>query len=193
MDDAIRELSKAASLDPTLPDPPYTLGILYMQMGKLEDAASQLQSALALRPANGDGWAILGSVLKLLNKREEAESALRKAIALMPDQPGPHITLAGVLAEDGKKDEAASERKIAAGLSRSAVNHQRALLSTNAGNQSLQRGEIADAVSRYQDAIAADPGFAEAHAQLAIAYARQGRTGEAAAERAKAESLPKAN
>jgi protein O-GlcNAc transferase len=107
----------------------------------------------------------------------------------MPGQPGPHITLAGVLAEDGNKEEAAAERKIAANLSRIAVNHQRAQLSTNAGNQALQRGEIADAVSRYQDAIAADPAFAEPHAQLALAYARQGRADEAAAEHAKAESL----
>jgi protein O-GlcNAc transferase len=193
VDDAARELIQAATLDPTLPDPPYTLGILYMQTGKLDSAAAQLKIALSLRPANGDGWAILGSVLKQLNQREEAVAALRKAIELMPDQPGAHITLAGVLAEDGKKDEAAAERKIAAGLSRTAVNHQRAMLNTNAGNQALQRGEIADAVSRYQEAIAADPGYAEAHAQLALAYARQGRAEEAAAERTKAVSLQKPN
>ena len=196
MDDAVRELAKAASLDPTLPDPPYTLGILYMQLGKLEDAATQLKAALALRPGNGDGWAILGSVLKQMNRpetRDETEAALRKAIALLPNQPGPHITLASVLAEEGKHDEAAAERKVAAGLSRTAVNRQRATLNTNAGNQLLQRGQIADAVAQYQDAIAADPGYAEAHSQLAIAYAQQGRTDEAAAERAKADALLKSN
>ena len=192
MDDAVRELAKAASLDPTLPDPPYTLGILYMQMGKLDDAATQLKAALALRPANGDGWAILGSVLKQmdkLDKRDEAEAALRKAIELMPNQPGPHVTLAAVLAEEGKRDEATAERKIAAGLSRTAVNRQRAMLSTNAGNQLLQRGEIADAVGLYLEAIAADPGYTEAHAQLAVAFTRQGRTEDAATEQAKANAL----
>jgi tetratricopeptide (TPR) repeat protein len=193
MDDATRELTTAEDLDPTLPDPPYTLGILLMQRGKLDEAATQLNIALTLRPANGDGWALLGSVLKQLDRRDEAEAALRKAITLMPNQPGPHITLAAVLAEEGQKDEAAAERKVAAGLSRTAVNRQRALLSTNAGNQSMQRGEITDAVSRYQDAIAADPAYAEAHAQLALAYARQGRAEEAAAEHAKAESLQKPN
>jgi tetratricopeptide (TPR) repeat protein len=193
LDDAARELAKAAALDPTLPDPPYTLGILYMQQGKLDQAAAQLNIALALRPSNGDGWALLGSVLKQLDRRADAAAALRKAIALMPEQPGPRITLAAVLAEDGKKEEAATERKIAAGLSRTAVNRQRAMLSTNAGNQALQRGEITDAVSRYQDAIAADPAYAEAHAQLALAYARQGRSEESAAEREKAETLQKPN
>jgi Flp pilus assembly protein TadD len=185
MGDAERELKRAAELDPTLPDPPHTLGILYMQMGRLAEAATELRRALTLKPADGDGWAILGSVLKQEGKRDEAEAALRKAVELLPDQPGPHITLAGVLAEDGKKDEAAAERKIAAGLSRTVVNHQRAMLSTNAGNQALARGEISEAVGRYQEAIAADPGYAEAHLQLAVAFERQGRRAEAAAERAK--------
>ena len=193
MDDAIRELAEAAKLDPTLPDPPYTLGILYMQMGKLDDASVQLRAALALRPSNGDGWAILGSVFKQMDKRDEAKDALKKAIALLPNQPGPHVTLAAVLAEDGKHDEAAAERKIAAGLSRTAVNRQRAMLNTNAGNQLLQRGAIADAVEQYLEAIAADPDYAEAHAQLAVAYTRQGRTNDAASERQKADSLAKAN
>jgi protein O-GlcNAc transferase len=193
MDDAARELTKAANLDPALPDPPYTLGISYMQMGRLDDAVTQLKTALALRPANGDGWALLGSVLKQMGKRDEAESALRKAIVLQPNQPGPHITLAAVLAEEGKREDAAAERKLAAGFSRTAVNRQRATLNTNAGNQLMQRGEIADAVQQYLDAIAADPGYGEAHSQLAIAYARQGRAQEAAAERAKAADLSKGN
>ena len=51
---------------------------------------------------------------------------------------------------------------------------------------------IADAIGRYQESVAADPTFAEAHTQLAIAYERQGRADEAAAERAKAVDLTKA-
>jgi len=189
MDDAVRELLKASELDPTLPDPPYTLGILYMQTGKLDLAVDQLRAALVLRPTNGDGWAILGSVLKQLDRRDEAIEALRKAIALLPAQPGPHLTIAGVLSEQGKHDEAVAERKIAANLSRTAVNRQRASFNTNAGNQALLRGAISEAVGRFQDAIAADPTFVDAHRQLAVALAREGRTDEAAAEQAKAAQL----
>ena len=39
----------------------------------------------------------------------------------------------------------------------------------------------------FEEAIAADPTFAEPHAQLAIAYERQGRAEDANAERAKAQ------
>ena len=60
------------------------------------------------------------------------------------------------------------------------------------GNQALLRGGIAEAISRYQESIAADATFAEPHRQLAIAYERQGRTQDATAERAKADELEKA-
>jgi Flp pilus assembly protein TadD len=53
----------------------------------------------------------------------------------------------------------------------------------------MLRGQIADAVARYQESIAADPTFTEPHNQLAIAYERQGRAADAAAERVKATSL----
>jgi Tfp pilus assembly protein PilF len=60
----------------------------------------------------------------------------------------------------------------------------------NAGNQLLLRGDVAGAVARYQESIAADATFAEAHVQLAAAYERQGRAEDAAAERAKAAGMP---
>jgi tetratricopeptide (TPR) repeat protein len=88
--------------------------------------------------------------------------------------------------------QAADYRKEAAALSRSAVSRQKANFALNAGNQLMLRGQIADAIGRYQESIAADSTFAEAHKQLAIAYERQGRADEAAAERAKAADLDKA-
>lgn len=219
-EDAIAELSKAGQMDPKLQDPPYTLGILYMQLGRLDDAVVELKKAVALRPENGDAWAILGSTLKQDSRLPEAADALKKAIPLLPGQPGPRVTLAGVLAEQAgnlnteadaaesagnhakadqlrtqMKDlrgEAADYRKEAAELARGAVSRQRASFALNAGNQLMLRGQIADAIARYQESVAADPTFADAHTQLAIAYERLGRADEAAAERGKASELQKA-
>jgi Tfp pilus assembly protein PilF len=39
----------------------------------------------------------------------------------------------------------------------------------------LEKGQIADAISRYQEALANDPNFADAHRQLAVALERSGR------------------
>jgi tetratricopeptide (TPR) repeat protein len=204
-------------MDPTLQDPPYTLGILYMQIGKLDDAVVELKKAVALRPENGDAWAILGSTLKQDSRLDEARDALEKAIPLLPGQPGARVTLAGVLAEQAGAAGAAADAAEAAGdlqkatqlraqvtdlraqaaeyrrqgadLARSAASRQKANFALNAGNQLLLKGQIADAVARYQESIAADSTFAEPHNQLAIAYERQGRAADAAAERAKGASL----
>lgn len=213
-DDAITELKRAAELDPQLPDPPYTLGILYMQIGQLDDAAKQYQKAVELRPDNGDVWAVYGSVLKQLSRFEDAIPVLKKALDLLPAQPGPRLTLAGVYAQQAMKlydslqdvkdpalleqdrqhiaalrAEAASLRKTAADLTRAATNRQKSNFALNAGNQLLQRNAISDAVARYEEAIAADATNPDAHSQLAIAYERQGRTKEAADERATADQL----
>jgi Flp pilus assembly protein TadD len=94
-----------------------------------------------------------------------------------------------VLAQQGKQPEAAAERKTAADLTRVAVNHQRATFATNSGNMLLEKGQIADAISRYQDALANDPNFSDAHRQLATALERSGRTAEAEVERKKAADL----
>jgi protein O-GlcNAc transferase len=187
--DAVKELEEAARLDPASPDAPYTLGILYMQAGRFDDAVKNLTLSLDRRPGNGDGWAVLGSVYRQKGKNDDAVHALRKAIELLPNQPGPHITLASVLQEEGKRDEAAAERKQAADLTRVAVNRQRAQFATNTANAYLQKGQIADAISHYQDAISSDPTFVDAHRQLAIAYEREGRGADAANERAAAEKL----
>jgi tetratricopeptide (TPR) repeat protein len=84
---------------------------------------------------------------------------------------------------------AAEYRRQGADLARSAVSRQKANFAMNAGNQLMLRGQIADAVVRYQEAIAADPSFADPHSQLANAFERQGRAEDAAAERAKATGL----
>jgi protein O-GlcNAc transferase len=185
---AIPELETAERLDPSAPEAPYLLGVIYMQTGRYEDAAREINISLKLRPENGDGWATLGSVYDKLNKLPEATSALREAIRQLPGQPDPHLTLASVLVKQNQSAEAAAERKKAADLMRTNMNHQRAEVATNSGNSLLRSGDVEGSIVQFRDALSYDANYAEAHLGLANALDRQGKTAEAAAERQKAEA-----
>jgi protein O-GlcNAc transferase len=185
---AIPELEAAEKLDPTQPESPYLLGVLYLQAGRYEDAARELNLSLNLRPENGDGWATLGSVDNNLNKLPEAESALREAIKQLPQQPDPHLTLATVLAKENQPAEATAERKKAADLMRTNMNHQRAEVSTNSANSLLKSGKVDEAITDFREALSFDPNYPEAHLGLAKALEQQGKVAEAAAERQKAQA-----
>ena len=189
---AIPEFERAQTLSPELPDPPYTLGIIYMQQGHFAQAAASLERALTLRPSNGDAWATLGSVYRELNEPAKAEPALRRAIELLPEQPSPHITLASVLAAQGRKQEAADQRKLGAELTRIAVSRQKSTFALESGRALLKRSQIPEAIAQLQTAVAADPAYAPPHSALAEALERAGRKAEAAEERSKAAALTEA-
>ena len=187
--DAIPELETAARLNPAGYEPHYVLGLLYMQVGRYQEAAQELESSLKLHPQNGDGWATLGSVYNKLDRLPEAASALRKAIEQMPGQSDSHLLLASVLVKQNDTAGAAAERRVAADLMRKHMNLQRAEVATNSGKSLLASGRIDDAIVQFRDALSFDPSYTEAHLKLADALEKQGKTAEAAAERAQAEKL----
>lgn len=189
--DAIPELETAEKLDPTGHEAPYVLGVLYLQDGRYADAARELNLSLKLHPENGDGWATLGSVDNHLDKLPEAEAALKEAIRQLPHQPDPHLTLAAILVKENRAADATAERKIAAGLMRDNMNHQRAEVATNTGRSLLKTGKVDDAIAAFQEALSYDANYSEAHAELAKALEQQGKSMEAAAERQKAQALEK--
>jgi protein O-GlcNAc transferase len=191
--DAIPELETAAKLNPAGSEPPYVLGLLYLQVGRYQEAAQQLELSLRLHPQNGEGWATLGSVYSKLDRLPEAASALRKAIEQLPDQSDSHLLLASVLVKQNDTAGAAAERKVAADLMRKHMNLQRAEVATNSGKSLLASGKIDDAIVQFRDALSFDPSYTEAHSKLAEALEKQGKTAEAAAERAQAEKLNQAS
>jgi Flp pilus assembly protein TadD len=69
------------------------------------------------------------------------------------------------------------------------MKRQSATVATNSGNALLQKGQVAEAIERYRQALADDPNYSEAHLGLAKALDRQGKSVEAEAERQKAQSL----
>ena len=160
-----------------------------MQQARYGDAAPRLETALKLHPENGDGWATLGSVYNKLDRLPEATAALHEAIKQLPDQADPHLTLAAVLAKQKLTAEAAEERKTAANLMRAHMNFQRAEVATNSGKSLVKEGKVDDAIVEFRNAIDFDPGYADAHLELAGALEKQGKASEAAHERACAQAI----
>ena len=190
-DDAMRaipELETAEKLNPSGYEPALVLGQLYMQVARYPEAAKQLEASLKLHPKNGDAWAMLGSIYNKLDRLPEAVTALREAIRQLPDQADSHLILATVLMKQKQPDEAAEERKVGAELMRSHMNLQRAEVATNSGKSLLSDGKIDEAIAQFRDALAFDQNYTQAHLGLADALEKQGKTIEAAAERAEADS-----
>lgn len=187
--DAIPELEKAEKLNPSGYEPAYVLGLLYMQVARYAEAAQQLETSLKLHPENGDGWATLGSVYNKLDRLPEAVTALREAIRQVPEQADSHLILASVLVKQNDTASAAQERKVAADLMRQKMNLQRAEVATHSGESLLESGKLEDAIVEFRNALAFDPSYAQAHLSLAEAFEKQGKTAEAAAERARADAL----
>ena len=185
---AIPELETAEKLNPSGYEPAFVLGQLYMQVARYPEAAQQLEISLKLHPKNGDAWAMLGSIYNKLDRLPEAVTALREAIKQLPDQADSHLILATVLMKQNQAAQAAEERKIGAELIRNHMNLQRAEVATNSGKSLLASGKVDDAVAQFRDALAFDPNFTAAHLGLADALEKQGKTIEAAAERAEAKS-----
>ncbi|MGO9336810.1 MAG: tetratricopeptide repeat protein [Terracidiphilus sp.] len=186
---AIPELEAAAKLDPSAYEPQYLLGVLYMQQARYEEAAPRLEASLKLHPQNGDGWATLGSVYNKLDRLPEAVAALQEAIRQLPDQADPHLTLAAVLAKQKQTADAAEERKTAANLMHAHMNFQRAEVATNSGKSLMKDGKIDDAIVEFRNAISFDQEYLEAHQALAAGLEKQGKTAEAAQERACAKAI----
>jgi protein O-GlcNAc transferase len=182
--DAIPELEAAEKLNPSGYEPPYVLGLLYMQAGRYSEAAQQLGLSLKLHPENGEGWATLGSVYNKLDRLPDAAAALQEAIRQRPAEADSHLILATVLSKQNQPAEAAQERKVAADLMRAHMNLQRAEVATNSGKSLLASGKLDDAEAQFREALTFDPTYAEAHEELAEALDREGKTVEAASERA---------
>ena len=160
-----------------------------MQQGRFPEAVTQLRHAVALQPQNGDAWALLGSVLKDAGDPAGATEALKHAISLLPDQPSLHIQLAALEAQAGDKEDAAAERGIAADLSRSAINRQRASFALKSGRALLEQNQLNEAIYQLKTAAQADPKSPEPHQLLSEAYTRLGKSAEARQETQQAREL----
>ena len=160
---AVKELAASASIDDLKPTTLELLGQALRRASDYDSAVVILERARQKYPA--DFW-INHELAESLyySPSQRAEEAIRyftAAVALRPKSPGAHLNRGMAL-----------------------MNPRGKLL--NLGRTRAQKGDLDAAIAEFQECIALDNGYAEAHVNLGVAFWEQRRLDEAADEFQKA-------
>jgi len=133
-------------------------GVRHHQAGRIDDAILLYERALFLKPDHADAHNNLGVALAATGRFDDAAAHYERALVLKPDHADAHSNLGIVRLRQGRIDEAMACQKTALNLHRDhpVAHHE-------LGNILKALGNFDDAMERYGRAIAARPGYAEAH------------------------------
>jgi type IV pilus assembly protein PilF len=137
----------------------------------LEVALQKLQKAIDQDDDYAPAHAALAYVYALRGQNEDADAEYRRAIRLAPDDPDTRNNYGVFLCGQGKTAEADRNFMRAANNPNYATP---AAAWTNAGVCARRAGDLARAESDFRQALAADPGFPDALAEMAaISFLQQ--------------------
>ncbi len=155
---------EALRLDPTSVSALGNLGNVLLDVGRAAEAEGTLTDALRLAPNRP--WLLHSLALSLMARgaMARAEAALRQVLAADPDDPDGHETLGVLLGQTGRPVEAEAH-------------HRAALPRVKQGYRALSnlavvlqvQGRHREAIACCREALAAQPDYATAHANLLFA------------------------
>ncbi|MEO8441673.1 MAG: sulfotransferase [Betaproteobacteria bacterium] len=174
VEEAIAALHQAVALDPRNPAAALELGKLLLGNARPREALPWLERAVGLLPGSSQAHLQKGLALEQLGWHAEAAEAYRQAIKLTPRLAKAHARLGVVLMVQEMRAEAAASFRRAAKL---APNETVGRLS--GAYAFLAEDAVEDAESALRSVIAAEPGSADAHAELGKLLAETGKAEEA--------------
>jgi Flp pilus assembly protein TadD len=160
------------------PEAHLLLGMAHLRGAALEQAEAEFQKAAELRPDLAAAWSQLGIVRLKRNDSAGAAEALRRAAALDAADFDAHFYLGVLLRETGRPAEARSWLERALQLRPQSFKTQ-----YQVGSLYLQLQEFEKAREILEALVEQAPNFPEAHAALATACLRLGRTEQAVRHR----------
>lgn len=153
------------------------LGLAALRSGKFQDAINQLRRAVEAHPNFPDLRLHLATAYRHAGDRARQESEVAEALRINPNYAAAHLHM-GVLAyEDARFEEALAIFEQAANLE-PGLRNERYRFATEAH----ACGDTARARAAFEGLTPDDPEDANAHAQIAGEFARQGKWTEAATE-----------
>lgn len=164
MDEAIKYLNQALSLDPTYYQAYYLLGVVFYKEQRYEEAVSAFQSCLELIPDHSDAHTGLASVYEEMGLLEKAEEEFKQAYAI-----NPHHDACLKLAEIYFKQD---KMNLALDYAQEAIqkNNQSADAYNLEGVILNQQGDFPQAIASFSNALSNKPNFVVARINLAVAY-----------------------
>lgn len=160
---ALSLLRKAHELAPQSVAVLSELGRASMDAGQAEEGAGYFRALTRLRPERPDAWFNLGFASEGCHRHADAIEAYRKALSLGAEDEAEVLTrLAGVLLTTGQEDQA--DECFDRALSVKPQNPQ-ALFGKGMIQQTS--GDFVAAEKLFDQALAADPDFAEVYQQIA--------------------------
>lgn len=151
-DAGIKHFRKAIQLYGKYSEAYLALGLLYMDLGKLDDALPALRAANEITPTAPGGYFALGTIYNAQKKYEDAEKALTQGLQLNADVPGGQYELAKTYWATGKWQEAEPHAQKAVALDPNLAPPHVLL-----GNIALRKQDPLGAVKEFQEYLRLDP------------------------------------
>lgn len=191
VEDAIGELEKAVSLDPTLIKAQFNLAEAYGNSPSHGSAKQieQLRKIISIAPDFARAHLALGKALLQGAKVSDAVTELRDATRLDPASGEAHYQLGLALARSGQQEEGAAEVKKGRELSSADERNENAEVDISEGQAALQKGELQEAEAKFRHAIKLQPNSPVAQHFLGMALEKEGNTEDAIAAYQKAVEL----
>lgn len=183
VDEAIAELEKAVSLDPTLVSAQFNLAEAYGNSPSHGTAKQieQLRKIISIAPDFARAHMALGKALLHDGKVNDAVAELREATRLDPASGEAHYQLGLALARSGQQQDGAAEVTKGRELSSADERNQNAELDISEGQAALQKGELQEAEAKFRHAIRLQPNSPVAQHLLGITLEKEGNTEDAVA------------
>jgi tetratricopeptide (TPR) repeat protein len=192
---AVEVFAKGASLHPQSARMLAGLGAAQYGVRSYEDAARSLCKASDLKPNESAPYLFLGQMEKTINVPLPcAEEKLAEFAEHQPANAAANYFYAVSLIKRGKDSRTAGDPRAAQTLLEKCVrlDPKYGAAYVELGALAFQRGDFAQAIKNYQQAIAVSPQLSEAHYRLSLAYKRSGDDASAKREMDAYQSAEKA-
>jgi tetratricopeptide (TPR) repeat protein len=168
LNEAIEQYRLAIASDPALADAHLNLGTALGKLGRFAEALACYREALLIDPNSAEAHFNAGNAHNAQDEHEAAVASFERALALRPDYAEAHVNLGSAIGKRGDYAGAESQYRRAVALRPNPTN-----LVCLGGSLGAQ-GRLDEEETFYRQALAQDPGYADAHQNLAWLLLKRG-------------------